>query len=392
MMRYRFSSNRLIFVVLPMAGVYIHIPFCKQACHYCDFHFSTSRQQEEAVLAAMHREIILRKDFLSAPVSTIYFGGGTPSLLSSESIANLLSTIHQHFSINADPEITMEANPDDVNPDRALAWKKAGINRISLGVQSFRNEWLEWMNRAHHAEQSFQAIKDLQAAGFDNISIDLIFGMPEQTLEAWKEEIQTALQFGIPHLSCYALTPEPKTALWHMIESGKTLQIDSDQQARMFLQLMENMELAGYEHYEISNFALPGKRSRHNSAYWKKIPYLGIGPSAHSYNGEERMWNIKNNSLYQKAIKEDRLPLTSEKLSPAENWNESIMIALRTMEGIDLNEVEKRWGKKEVEQLLQDADVKRERQLIQLQDNHLRLTREGKLLADQIAADFFKVP
>lgn len=392
MMRYRFSSNRLIFVVLPMAGVYIHIPFCKQACHYCDFHFSTSRQQEEAVLAAMQREIILRKDFLSAPVSTIYFGGGTPSLLSSESIAYLLSTIHQHFSINADPEITLEANPDDVSPASALAWKKAGINRISLGVQSFRNEWLEWMNRAHHAEQSFQAIKDLQAAGFDNISIDLIFGMPEQTLEAWKEEIQTALQFGIPHLSCYALTPEPKTALWHMIESGKTLQIDSDLQASMFLQLMENLEQAGYEHYEISNFALPGKRSRHNSAYWKRIPYLGIGPSAHSYNGEERMWNIKNNSLYQKAIKEDRLPLTSEKLSPAENWNESIMIALRTTEGIDLKEVEKRWGKKEVDQLLQDADVKRERQLIQLQDNHLRLTREGKLLADQIAADFFKVP
>lgn len=391
-MRYRFSSNRLIFVVLPMAGVYIHIPFCKQACHYCDFHFSTSRQQEEAVLAAMHREIGLRKDFLSAPVSTIYFGGGTPSLLSSESIAYLLSTIHQHFSINADPEITLEANPDDISPASALAWKKAGINRISLGVQSFRNEWLEWMNRAHHAEQSFQAIKDLQAAGFDNISIDLIFGMPEQTLEAWKEEIQTALQFGIPHLSCYALTPEPTTALWHMIESGKTLQIDSDQQASMFLLLMDQLEQAGYEHYEISNFALPGKRSRHNSAYWKKIPYLGIGPSAHSYNGEERMWNIKNNSLYQKAIKEDRLPLTSEKLSPAENWNESIMIALRTMEGIDLNEVEKRWGKKEADQLLQDADVKRERQLIQLQDNHLRLTREGKLLADQIAADFFKVP
>jgi oxygen-independent coproporphyrinogen-3 oxidase len=248
------------------------------------------------------------------------------------------------------------------------------------------------MNRAHHAEQSVQAIKDLQAAGFNNISIDLIFGMPEQTLEAWKEEIETALQFGLPHLSCYALTPEPKTALWHMIESGKTLQIDSDQQARMFLLLMEQLEHAGYEHYEISNFALPGNRSRHNSAYWKRIPYLGIGPSAHSYNGDERMWNIKNNSLYQKAIEEGKLPLTGEKLSPAEQWNEFIMIALRTREGIDLTEVENRWGKKEVDQLLQDAIGKRERQLLQFENNHLRLTREGKLLADQIAADFFRVP
>lgn len=389
MMLPRVSSNRLIFAA--MAGIYLHIPFCKKACHYCDFHFSTSRQQEEPVIAAMHREIILRKDFLTTPVSTIYFGGGTPSLLSSETITRLLNTVHQHFSISREPEITLEANPDDVSPDRALAWKQAGINRISLGIQSFRNEWLHWMNRAHHAEQSVQAIKDLKAAGFNNISIDLIFGMPGQTLEAWKEEIHTALQFGIPHLSCYALTPEPKTALWHMIESGKTLQIDNDRQARMFLLLMERLELAGYEHYEISNFAFPGKRSRHNSAYWKRIPYLGIGPSAHSYNGEERMWNIKNNSLYQKEIEEGRLPLTWEKLSPAEHWNEFIMIALRTKEGIDLIDAEQRWGKKNVDQLLQDAKNKKERELLQIEDNHLRLTREGKLFADQIAADFFRV-
>lgn len=391
MMLPRVSSNRLIFAVQSMAGIYLHIPFCKKACHYCDFHFSTSRQQEETVIAAMHREIILRKDFLSAPVSTIYFGGGTPSILSSETITGLLNTIYQHFSIVHEPEITLEANPDDVNPDRALAWKQSGISRISLGVQSFRNEWLQWMNRAHHAEQSVQAIKDLQAAGFNNISIDLIFGMPGQTLEAWEEEIQTALQFGIPHLSCYALTPEPKTVLWHMIESGKTLQIDSDQQASMFLLLMDQLEKAGYEHYEISNFALPGNRSRHNSAYWKRIPYLGIGPSAHSYNGEERMWNIKNNSLYQKAIKEDRLPLTYEKLSPAEQWNEFIMIAVRTSEGIDLLELENRWGKKDVDQLLQDATINMERQFLQIENNHLQLTKEGKLLADQIAADFFRV-
>ena len=383
------SSNRLIFAA--MAGIYLHIPFCKKACHYCDFHFSTSRQQEEAVITAMHREFLLRKDFLQESVSTIYFGGGTPSLLSPGIISDLLDSIRKNFLVEDETEITLEANPDDVSQSQALEWKKVGINRISLGVQSFENRWLQWMNRAHNAAQSQLAIQDLQTAGFTNISIDLIFGMPEQKEEAWLQEIKTALEFQVPHLSCYALTPEPKTVLWHAIEKGEIPPVDGDLQARLFILLMEELEKAGYEHYEISNFSLPGKRSRHNSAYWKHIPYLGIGPSAHSFNGKERMYNVKNNSLYWSQIKSGVLPLTFEELKPAEIWNEYVLIALRTREGIQLKKITDQWGIEQRDQLIRDAKDGISRGLLQLEDDHLRLTKEGKLLADQIAADLFQL-
>lgn len=375
-----------------MAGIYIHIPFCKKACHYCDFHFSTSRQQETAVIAALHREIILRKDFLHEPVQTIYFGGGTPSLLSAGIISDLLDTIRAHFKVGHDAEITLEANPDDINSTRALAWKNLGINRISLGVQSFDDRWLQWMNRAHHADQSRLAIQELQTAGFTNISIDLIFGMPEQTVEAWRQDIATALEFQVPHLSCYALTPEPQTALWYGIEKGEIPSIDGDVQAQMFLVLMEELEKAGYEHYEISNFALPGKRSRHNSAYWKHIPYLGIGPSAHSFDGKERFFTIKNNTTYWSQIKRGHLPLTVETLSPAELWNEYILISLRTREGIQLKKIEEQWGDQLLHQLLRDAENGLSRGLLQLEEGHLFLTQSGRLLADQLAAQLFQMP
>lgn len=343
-------------------------------------------------MAAMSKEIFLRKDFLSSTVSTIYLGGGTPSLVSPERISELLDTIRQYFILDDDIEITLEANPDDINLGRAVQWKKAGINRISLGIQSFRDEWLQWMNRAHNADQSIQAIQTLQEAGLTNLSIDLIFGLPEQTLEAWSEEINTAIHFDIPHLSCYALTSEPKTTLWRMIETGKSLPIDADQQAGMFLILMDKLEHVGYEHYEISNFAQPGFRSRHNSSYWNHIPYLGIGPSAHSFNGKQRMWNIKNNAGYLKQINSAHLPLTIEELSPAEHWNEYVMIALRKKEGINLIEVEEQWGKNRLNRLIRDAGNGLERQLLINEQNHLRLTRAGKLLADQITVEFFDIP
>jgi oxygen-independent coproporphyrinogen-3 oxidase len=375
-----------------MAGIYLHIPFCRKACHYCDFHFSTSRRNEGEMMAAMSKEIFLRKNFLSSTVSTIYLGGGTPSLVSPEKISELLETIRQYFILDDDIEITLEANPDDINLGRAVQWKKAGINRISLGIQSFRDEWLQWMNRAHNADQSIQAIQTLQEAGLTNLSIDLIFGLPEQTLEAWSEEINTAIHFDIPHLSCYALTSEPKTTLWRMIETGKSLPIDADQQAGMFLILMDKLEHVGYEHYEISNFARPGFRSRHNSSYWNHIPYLGIGPSAHSFNGKQRMWNIKNNAGYLKQINSAHLPLTIEELSPAEHWNEYVMIALRKKEGINLIEVEEQWGKNRLNRLIRDAGNGLERQLLINEQNHLRLTRAGKLLADQITVEFFDIP
>jgi oxygen-independent coproporphyrinogen-3 oxidase len=374
-----------------MAGIYLHIPFCKKACHYCDFHFSTSLQQELPVIHAMERELALRKSFLNETVDTIYFGGGTPSLLLPERISFLLDAIYNHFPISEQPEITLEANPDDVSPARASAWKKAGINRISLGIQSFQSHWLEWMNRAHNAEQSLQAITELQAAGFENISIDLIYGMPEQADVAWLEEIQMAIDLQVTHLSCYALTVEPRTALWHMIETGKAVTVDPDQQARMFLLLMDSLERAGYEHYEISNFAKPGKRSRHNSAYWKGKTYLGIGPAAHSFNGSRRMWNIQNNTSYTSQIEAGVLPLTEENLTAIEQWNEYIMTSIRTMEGISLKRIAEQFGVEQSEQLLLHAATWLKRNLLQQTDEHLCLTREGKLLADQIASDLFQL-
>jgi oxygen-independent coproporphyrinogen-3 oxidase len=374
-----------------MAGIYLHIPFCKKACHYCDFHFSTSLQQELPVIHAMERELALRKSFLNETVDTIYFGGGTPSLLLPERISFLLDAIYNHFPISEQPEITLEANPDDVSPARASAWKKAGINRISLGIQSFQSHWLEWMNRAHNAEQSLQAITELQAAGFENISIDLIYGMPEQADVAWLEEIQMAIDLQVTHLSCYALTVEPRTALWHMIETGKAVTVDPDQQARMFLLLMDSLEKAGYEHYEISNFAKPGKRSRHNSAYWKGNTYLGIGPAAHSFNGSRRMWNIQNNTSYTSQIEAGVLPLTEETLTAIEQWNEYIMTSIRTMEGISLKRIAEQFGVEQSEQLLLHAATWLKRNLLQQTDEHLCLTREGKLLADQIASDLFQL-
>jgi oxygen-independent coproporphyrinogen-3 oxidase len=374
-----------------MAGIYLHIPFCKKACHYCDFHFSTSLQQELPVIHAMERELALRKSFLNETVDTIYFGGGTPSLLLPERISFLLDAIYNHFPISEQPEITLEANPDDVSPARASAWKKAGINRISLGIQSFQSHWLEWMNRAHNAEQSLQAITELQAAGFENISIDLIYGMPEQADVAWLKEIQMAIDLQVTHLSCYALTVEPRTALWHMIETGKAVTVDPDQQARMFLLLMDSLEKAGYEHYEISNFAKPGKRSRHNSAYWKGKTYLGIGPAAHSFNGSRRMWNIQNNTSYTSQIEAGVLPLTEETLTAIEQWNEYIMTSIRTMEGISLKRIAEQFGVEQSEQLLLHAATWLKRNLLQQTDEHLCLTREGKLLADQIASDLFQL-
>jgi oxygen-independent coproporphyrinogen-3 oxidase len=374
-----------------MAGIYLHIPFCKKACHYCDFHFSTSLQQELPVIHAMERELALRKSFLNETVDTIYFGGGTPSLLLPERISFLLDAIYSRFPISEQPEITLEANPDDVSPARASAWKKAGINRISLGIQSFQSHWLEWMNRAHNAEQSLQAITELQAAGFENISIDLIYGMPEQADVAWLEEIQMAIDLQVTHLSCYALTVEPRTALWHMIETGKAVTVDPDQQARMFLLLMDSLERAGYEHYEISNFAKPGKRSRHNSAYWKGKTYLGIGPAAHSFNGSRRMWNIQNNTSYTSQIEAGVLPLTEETLTAIEQWNEYIMTSIRTMEGISLKRIAEQFGVEQSEQLLLHAATWLKRNLLQQTDEHLCLTREGKLLADQIASDLFQL-
>jgi oxygen-independent coproporphyrinogen-3 oxidase len=340
---------------------------------------------------ALLNEIEHRSDYLGdAAVGTVYFGGGTPSLLDPEELRRILDRLRGHFTFEPDPEITLEANPDDMtDPGKIKAWRSAGINRLSIGIQSFYDADLRWMNRAHDAAQAMESIRIAQAEGFDNISIDLIYGGPTLPDDHWQRNVAEAVRLRIPHLSCYALTVEPRTALDKLIRGHKRSDVSPDDQARQLLLLMDWMNEAGYQHYEISNFALPGHRSRHNSAYWQGVPYLGLGPSAHSYDGHSREWNISNNVRYIAALAGGTLPIAErEVLTTLQQLNEYIMISLRTMEGIDLGVVNRRWGSVVVEALLVRALPHIRRGTI-IQTENLILTNEGKLLADGIAADLF---
>jgi oxygen-independent coproporphyrinogen-3 oxidase len=372
-----------------MAGIYLHIPFCRQACHYCNFHFSTSLKLKNEFVGALLKEISLQKNYLPAePLHTIYFGGGTPSLLSKEELSAILQTLHLHFQVAADAEITLEANPDDISEQKLQDWKQVGVNRLSIGVQSFFEEDLRWMNRAHSAQQ---AIDNLQLAKkyFDNITIDLIYGTPTLPDEKWQHNVQQAIALGIPHLSCYALTVEPGTALAAMINKHKTTDVNTEDQARQFLLLMDWLQQAGYEHYEISNFALSGRRSRHNSSYWQGAPYLGLGPSAHSFNGRSRQWNISNNALYIQSLMENKVPFEIETLTDTQRLNEYIMTSLRTIEGLDLGWVVSRFGEREANQLQRASQPYIDSGKMRFYNNHLQLTKEGKLFADGIGAELF---
>jgi len=372
-----------------MAGIYLHIPFCRQACHYCNFHFSTSLKLKNEFVEALLKEIELQKNYLPAePVNTIYFGGGTPSLLTKEELAAILQMVRQNFSVATDAEVTLESNPDDITEEKLIEWKQAGINRLSIGVQSFFEDDLRWMNRAHSAQQ---AIDNLQLAKqyFDNITMDLIYGTPTLPDENWRHNVQQAIALGIPHISCYALTVEPGTALSSLINKHKMADVNTEDQARQFLLLMNWMQEAGYEHYEISNFALPGMRSRHNSSYWQGAAYLGLGPSAHSFNGTSRQWNISNNALYIKSLEEDKLPFEMETLTGTQQLNEYIMTSLRTIEGLDLGWVVGRFGEREAIQLQRFAQPFIDSGRMRFYNNHLQLTKEGKLFADGIAAELF---
>lgn len=372
-----------------MAGIYIHIPFCKRACHYCNFHFSTSLNLKNDFLAALLKEIELQQEYLAGEVvETIYFGGGTPSLLSVEELQSILTDLRTHFTISSDAEITLEANPDDISVSTLLNWKQAGVNRLSIGVQSFFEEDLQWMNRAHTASQ---AVDNLQLAiqHFNNLTIDLIYGTPTLSDERWKQNVDRAFAMGIPHLSCYALTVEPKTALDTMIRKHQISNVQPEDQARQFLLLMDWTEAAGYEHYEISNFALPGHRSRHNSSYWQGKKYLGLGPSAHSFNGQGRQWNIANNALYVQSLKQDTVPFEVEILTPDQRLNEYIMTSLRTMEGLSLQRVAQLSGEKMSNTLQKNSHRFIEQQLLLEKEGRLVLTKQGKLFADGIAGDLF---
>ncbi|GEO10669.1 coproporphyrinogen III oxidase [Segetibacter aerophilus] len=331
----------------------------------------------------------MRKDYVTEPVSTIYFGGGTPSILPSSEIDAVLSQLSKTFTIEPGAEITLEANPDDITPEKLQEWKQIGINRLSIGIQSFFEEDLAWMNRAHNAEQAQNCIHLAQDAGFFNLTIDLIYGTPTLSDEHWKKNVDTAIALQIPHLSCYALTVEPATALDKLIRQKKLADIDTEKQARHFEQLMEWMKASGYDHYEISNFAKPGFKSKHNSSYWQAKQYIGLGPSAHSFNGRSRQWNIANNALYIQSLAQGTIPAEEEVLSSEQQLNEYIMTSLRTMEGISLNKLLADFGKDKYDTVLKTAHSHLTSQHLALENNFLKTTASGKLLADGIAADLF---
>ena len=368
-----------------MAGIYLHIPFCRKACTYCDFHFSTSLKLKERVLAAMHREWEERGAELADPVDTIYFGGGTPSLLEPAEIAALLARARNLHTVAQDAEITLEANPDDITPVRLAAWRDLGITRLSLGTQSFREERLRFMGRAHTAEQALRSIALIAKAGLASWTIDLIYGLPGMTLAEWDEQLTIALDHGMPHLSAYCLTVEERTALDHQVRKGMVLMPGDADQSAQFDRLIERIEAAGLEQYEISNFGRPGHRSRHNMAYWEGVPYLGIGPSAHSYNGRIRRWNVAHNARYATALEHGEPCWEEELLTPAQRTNEALLTGLRTVAGVRLDALE-------LDALAENRAAFERHQaggLLRVEDGRLVLTRAGRHFADRIASDLF---
>lgn len=375
--------------ITKLAGIYLHIPFCKQACTYCNFHFTTSLRYKDPLVEALVREAEQESPYLgSETIRTVYFGGGTPSLLDPGDIQRLVRTIGKHYDLAPEAEITLEANPDDISAEKLQGWKAAGINRLSLGVQSFFEEELRWMNRAHHAQQAIDSL-DLAVSFFPNTSLDLIYGSPLLTDDMWKQNVERVTERGVPHLSCYALTVEERTPLSKSIQHRKTEAVDPEKQARQFLQLMDWLKEKGYEHYEVSNFALPGHRSRHNSSYWQGQKYLGLGPSAHSYNGRERRWNIANNQLYIEGLEKGTAIWESEVLSAKDRLNETVMISLRTREGLDLNRIEKEFSFEERTRIEKRLERYVKGGWIQMEKTRAALTDEGMLRADGIAADLF---
>lgn len=375
-----------------MAGIYFHIPFCKQACHYCDFHFSTSLKHRDSLVDALCREVTLQSEYLAphdAAIETVYFGGGTPSLLSASDIDRLIGAVENHFTINRDAEVTIEANPDDLDDAYLRALRTTPINRFSIGIQSFFEEDLRWMNRAHNAVEAQGAIKRVQDAGYANITADLIYGYPLLSDAKWQSNIGRLVEAGVPHISAYAMTVEPRTALAMFIQKGKQLAMDETQAAAQFNQLMDALASADFIHYEISNFARPGNDARHNGNYWKGVPYLGIGPSAHSFDGDTRQWNIRNNAHYIRAIQAGSIPCEKERLTNVDKVNEYIMTALRTIWGLDLDVAEQRFGLRHRNALAVALSPFVANGDIAMEGSVAALTRKGKLFADHIAAELF---
>ena len=374
-----------------MAGIYIHIPFCKQACNYCNFYFTTSLTGKRKLIDALLHEIDLSKAYLNAePIETLYWGGGTPSLLSVSELTEIVRKLEHYYSFAQMKEFTLEANPDDLNPDKIdelVLLQHLGLNRLSVGIQSFRDEDLRYMNRAHNAEEAIISVKRLQDAGFENLTIDLIYGAPTMNDEQWLTNLEAAFKLNVPHISSYALTVEPKTILYKKIKSGAQIPLDEDQSARQFKMLMQQMLANGYEQYEISNFAKPGKYAIHNSNYWSGKKYLGLGPSAHSYNGNSRRWNVANNIHYISAISNGEIKYEEEVLTESQKVNEWIMTSLRTQWGLPINKAIPAIAGPILERLKSVNPS-----FYIYKDDILTLTDQGKLFADGIASTLFIDP
>ncbi|MBU2927806.1 radical SAM family heme chaperone HemW [Winogradskyella psychrotolerans] len=374
-----------------MSGIYIHIPFCKQACHYCDFHFSTSLRKKDELINALCQELELRKDeFQNSSVETIYFGGGTPSLLTNEELEFIIDSVYKNYKVSDTPEITLEANPDDLSKDRIIELSKSSINRLSIGIQSFFEADLKLMNRAHNANEAKECLS-VATRHFDNISLDLIYGIPGSSNAQWLENIEMALSFNVPHISSYALTVEPKTALASFIKKGIINNVDDEQAHEQFHLLKAKLEASGFVHYELSNFGKEGYFSKNNSAYWQGKSYLGIGPSAHSFNGKQRGWNVSNNSKYIKAIQQNELPIEIETLTKTDQYNEYVMTGLRTIWGVSFDKVESDFSSAFKDYLIEHSKIFINQQLLYIDDGHLRVTRKGQFLCDGIASELFKI-
>jgi oxygen-independent coproporphyrinogen-3 oxidase len=373
-----------------MAGIYFHIPFCRQACHYCDFHFSTQTKSMDEMVKALMRETQARAGYLEGEtVETIYFGGGTPSLLPTDDINRILDTVVKYYPVSNDAEITLEANPDDLTYLKLLELARSPVNRLSIGIQSFRNQDLTWMNRAHNASQADFAVKCAQDRGFNNITIDLIYSIPGMSDHDWLDNIRKAVDLSVQHISAYSLTIEPKTVFGHQWAKQELHAVDDSVSSGHFLTLVHELTRSGFQQYEVSNFCLPGLESKHNSAYWKGKKYVGVGPSAHSFNGDSRQWNVSNNARYTQGWLSGTPHFDVEQLDQRTKCNEYLMTRLRTTWGVDLNVVRSEYGvdllSSEKESITQWVDEG----LMMIDNNTIKLTTEGLLKADRIASDLF---
>ena len=375
-----------------MAGIYIHVPFCKTRCAYCDFFSTTLHDMKSRYVDALCQELVMRRNYLhDAPIDTLYFGGGTPSQLSESDFHSIFNQIEKVYGLEACEEITLEANPDDLTDDYVEMLTTLPFNRISMGIQTFHEPTLQLIGRRHTAQEAIEAVHRCQQQGFTNISIDLIYGLPGETLEQWKEDLLMAFSLKVQHISAYHLTYEQGTRLWQMLQRKEICEVDEDTSVELFRILCKEMQKTGYEHYEISNFALPGYRSRHNSAYWHEVPYLGCGPGAHSFDGDSREWNVSSLPKYIEALEQGQRNYEQETPDKDTRYNEFIMTRLRTCEGFSLNDLQQRFGQAYHDYCLHLATPYMRQGLLLQKENTLRLSREGIFVSDDIISDLMRV-